>query len=411
MSFIKRLFEKKRYIVIAAAVLTILMLLLAIGLVSTVALANTHFYSGIHIGDIDISGLTRAEAEEAVSARYGNALSNTVTLMSGDFSRDVALSDLGAELDLSLTLDTAYGVGRTGNIFNRLREIYMVKNDGFITPPILACDEAALGSLIDELAMQVDLPEQDMQVEIIENEMVITRGKPGIRILREKAIERFKKEVLLLSDGILHVEPEEIIPPDPDAENLYTEFCGEPVNAGYTIENQSLVYTEEKNGILFNKEDAQRIIAESTGDVIKIPVTVTPPEITLEQVKSELFPDLLGRYTTSFNAGDTSRSYNIRLACQKINEVVLGPGDVFSYNDTVGPRTVAAGFRTANVYVGNKVEPGIGGGICQVSSTLFNAAVLADLNIVYRTNHSLPVSYVPLGRDATVSYGSIDFKF
>ena len=120
---------------------------------------------------------------------------------------------------------------------------------------------------------------------------------------------------------------------------------------------------------------------------------------------------MLATYSTKYNAGDSNRSYNIALACKKINGVVLGPGDIFSYNDTVGPRTASRGFRTANVYVGNKVEPGIGGGICQVSSTLFNTAVLSDLNIVYRTNHSLTVSYVPLGRDATVSDGSIDFKF
>jgi vancomycin resistance protein YoaR len=135
------------------------------------------------------------------------------------------------------------------------------------------------------------------------------------------------------------------------------------------------------------------------------------PTVTEKQLNDTIFADCLGTYSSRYNAGDVNRSYNVALASKNINELILAPGEVFSYNDSVGPRTTARGFRVAHVYVGNRVEDGVGGGICQVSSTLYNAVVLSDLKIVTRTNHSLPVSYVPMGRDATVSYGSIDFKF
>jgi len=404
--------EKKKYTILASGIIVLVfLLLLAFILISTSKLNRTTFYAGMHIGDIDVSGMTQAEAREAVSIRYQDAMSQTIILSSGDHLKDVYLPNLSAELDLAASIEQAYSVGRTGNLFHRLNMVNTIKKEGFVSPPILSCDDVMLETVIGELALLIDIPETKMQVVISDNEMTVTRGKPGKRIILEKAIARFKTEALTAPNGKLSLEPENIIPKEPNIDDLYATYCGDPVNASYKIENQKLIITEEKDGVMFNKADAQKILDEAMGDTIRIPVVVTPAEINVEQVKSELFPTLLSRYSSSYNAGDVSRSHNVALASEKINEVVLAPGDVFSYNDTVGPRTIDRGFRTANVYVGNKVEPGIGGGICQVSSTLFNAVVLADLKIVYRTNHSLPVSYVPLGRDATVSYGSIDFKF
>jgi len=119
----------------------------------------------------------------------------------------------------------------------------------------------------------------------------------------------------------------------------------------------------------------------------------------------------LTSFTTSLGASSRNRVHNVRLACQAIDGTVLLPGDVFSYNDTVGPRVASAGFKEAPVIVRGKLEPGTGGGICQVSSTLYNAILLADLEIVLRRHHAFPVHYVPAGRDATVVDGLIDFRF
>ncbi|MEN6370728.1 MAG: VanW family protein [Armatimonadota bacterium] len=140
-----------------------------------------------------------------------------------------------------------------------------------------------------------------------------------------------------------------------------------------------------------------------------LPIAVDKPEVTaadLTQVDT-----LLSRYTTRFTAWRTDRTHNVKLAAASINGKLVKRGGIFSYNDTVGPRVKENGFRDALIYVKGKIIPGTGGGICQVSSTVYNAALLANLKIIERSNHSMPVPYVPMGRDATVAYGLLDLKF
>lgn len=119
----------------------------------------------------------------------------------------------------------------------------------------------------------------------------------------------------------------------------------------------------------------------------------------------------LATFSTWFNVNEINRSNNLRRATRTINGTMVAPQEVFSFNKTVGPRTFESGYNDAMVIVGGKFEPGLGGGICQVSSTLYNACLLAGLEIVERHNHNLSVAYVALGRDATVAYGIQDFRF
>lgn len=140
-----------------------------------------------------------------------------------------------------------------------------------------------------------------------------------------------------------------------------------------------------------------------------LPLIVDKPEVT----ESDLLQvdTLLARYTTRYAAWRTDRTHNVKLAAQALNGELIRQGEVFSYNETVGPRLKETGFKDALIYVKGKMVPGTGGGICQVSSTIYNVALLANLKIVERSNHSMPVPYVPLGRDATVAYGLLDLKF
>ena len=121
--------------------------------------------------------------------------------------------------------------------------------------------------------------------------------------------------------------------------------------------------------------------------------------------------EVVSEFSTRFSEGKATRSSNIRLAARKIDGVVLAPGEFFSFNKVVGKRTREAGFKEAGVYKDGKHDIDLGGGICQVSTTLYNAALFANLQISRRQNHSMPVPYVPLGRDAAVDYGSIDLGF
>lgn len=148
--------------------------------------------------------------------------------------------------------------------------------------------------------------------------------------------------------------------------------------------------------------------ANSGADRMELPMRQSEGRVPRQAV--DAIAEVMASFTTKFNAGQVSRSSNIRLAAERLNGIVLMPGEVLSYNETVGKRTAAQGFKPAGVYANGRHEVDYGGGICQVSTTLFNAALLANLKIVSRQNHSMPVPYVPVGRDATVDYGSIDLR-
>lgn len=144
---------------------------------------------------------------------------------------------------------------------------------------------------------------------------------------------------------------------------------------------------------------------------ITLPVKIIQPKVTMEDITNAGMKEFLSSYTTTFNSGDMNRTDNIKLAALNTNGTIIYPGKIFSFNEIVGPREKEYGFKEALEIVDGEFVPGIGGGICQVSSTLYNAVLLANLKIIERSNHSKPLSYVPLGRDATVAYGALDFQF
>jgi vancomycin resistance protein YoaR len=141
-----------------------------------------------------------------------------------------------------------------------------------------------------------------------------------------------------------------------------------------------------------------------------IPMVPDQPDVTTEDLK-QVNARKIGSYTTYYNPGNANRTTNVRLSSQAINNVVLNPGEVFSFNQTVGQRTSARGYRPAKIIVRGEYSEGIGGGICQTSSTLFNSVDEAGLQVVARFSHSKEVTYVPKGRDATVSWYGPDFRF
>lgn len=186
-----------------------------------------------------------------------------------------------------------------------------------------------------------------------------------------------------------------------------------PENASVSIIAGKQEIIPEINGILVNEDEAlktaDKTINNNLSGEMVLPAKITPPAI-IEQDLEEI-TDILASYTTYFNPRQIDRSYNVSLATKSVDNILLRPEDVFSFNKSVGPRTAANGFRDAPVYIGDEVVPGIGGGICQVSSTLYNAALYSNLVIVERENHIRPVPYAPIGQDATIAGDVIDLKF
>ena len=186
------------------------------------------------------------------------------------------------------------------------------------------------------------------------------------------------------------------------------------VNASLGMENNQLVYKEEASGHGIDQAALIQTILETdplAGETIDIPMHELEPTMTKAMLQDKFI--LRGAYTTSFSDSTKNRKYNIRFGADKINGTILKPGDVFSANDTLGKRTRKNGWKNAGAYENGEVVQQAGGGVCQLSSTLYNAALYADMKIVERRNHSMPVHYVSKGRDATInSIGNlIDFKF
>lgn len=175
----------------------------------------------------------------------------------------------------------------------------------------------------------------------------------------------------------------------------------------------SITFSEGRPYLKIEEEElfsqAKETLETGKGGSVEIPVSEEKkPNMSDKEAKE--INAVLGKYTTHFG-GDANRSSNISLAAEKISGTYLKPGGDFSYNRTTGSRSAANGYKEAPVIINGKLEPGSGGGVCQVSSTLFNAVILSGLEVTQRTCHFSPVSYVPLGRDATVAEGVIDFCF
>lgn len=185
------------------------------------------------------------------------------------------------------------------------------------------------------------------------------------------------------------------------------------VDATFRVElTGELKTTESKEGREVDlsrlKEDIYDMINKKKIEDINLPVITLYPKVSTKQVKS--INSVLGEFSTSFN-NSTSRGSNIHVAGQQTSDILLMPGDTFSYNKCTGARNWVNGYKSAPVIVGGKVTNGEGGGVCQVSTTIYNAALMSGLTIDEVHNHSLPSRYVQRGRDATVSYGYTDLKF
>ena len=192
----------------------------------------------------------------------------------------------------------------------------------------------------------------------------------------------------------------------PDFDTLFTELSAEPENARYSDDGKFTVLPET-DGVWFDTAAAKAAWeAAEVGETVTVPVRVTYPEVTAAALQSRLFHDMLGAQTTKYTNSGDNRCSNVRLATSKVNGIILYPGESFSYNDTVGARTEEAGFLPAPAYAGvgeDGVKDEIGGGACQVSSTLYAATAFAFLETVERTAHIYPVNYIQMGTDATVT--------
>lgn len=194
----------------------------------------------------------------------------------------------------------------------------------------------------------------------------------------------------------------------------YNDLLSEPVNANLSINGTNISISSSKDGSKVDKDQLKTLTAKAITDKaanIAIPVVSVKPEHTTEDVQNMGIQSVIAEFQTPMNGRDSTQVFNEQRASGSLSGALLAPDQEFSFNDRVGITDAAHGYLSAPIYVNGKVEQSAGGGVCQVSSTLYGAVLRADLSIVERSNHSLPVHYVPLGQDATVADYGPDFKF
>lgn len=196
--------------------------------------------------------------------------------------------------------------------------------------------------------------------------------------------------------------------------NHFGTIDADPQNAGMYVQNNKVVIKKETAGKKLDRQKLSDIIISAVKNNINsldLPVSPVLPATTEKDLQDQIPAKAISSYKTSFVTSPSGRKANVRLGASLLNNIILKPGEEFEYWKYVGNPTAQRGFQSAPVYLNGKVTTGIGGGLCQVSTTLYNAALLADLEITRRQPHGMPVHYVPLGLDATVDYNSLTLKF
>ncbi|NLP14350.1 MAG: vanomycin resistance protein VanB [Clostridium sp.] len=415
--------QKKNFNSKARIILISLLILLAILLVvSSFAIYFTLSYdkthNGIFINDIDVGKMSYEDICNYLNSNYTGKLEDTkVVLKKGDITEEFSLLQLNVQYDIEDAAEKALEVGRNGNVFQRLSNIIRTKLNGLNIDLSYSFDANSVNNIIESFYSKTLIPVKETDVSIEESKVILQTGHPGESIDTEKAHEIVENSIKTCTGGTFDIPSVTIMPKSIDADEIYNKIVCEPSNAKATVEDNKVVVIPHVPGRKIDKSELLSLIdkhQDETDTQIILPVAFEEPEIKADEVNSLLFRDKLASATTHFSTSgqnNYNRGINISISASKINGTILEPGGVFSFNDVVGPRTVQNGYKTAKEYVAGKIVDGIGGGVCQVSSTLYNAVLFSDLETVYRKNHMFSVGYLPLGRDAAVSYNDLDFKF
>lgn len=398
--------DYKKILIISGIFIAVLLFSVIFSLIN---MNSEKIVSGVRIEGIKVSNLTRDESKEKLQNWYKETILQNINLYYEDLEETINLKELDINEDIDKIINDALKIGRSGNI---LKDNYNILFTMLFHKKLevnITYDEEKLNQKIEEISKKLPDSVVETNYYIENNELIIKKGTDGVTINKDELKELVKNAVRSdyknINIPVVEAKIEEI-----DIEKIHDEIYKEAQDAYIT--QDPLTVHPNVNGVDFaiSLDEAKEILKEDKEEYV-IPLKITVADRTISDLGEEAFPNVLGTFTTRYDASNKNRSNNISLASDKINGTVVLPGETFSYNQTVGKRTIDAGYKEAGAYAGGKVIQEVGGGICQVSSTLYNAVLYANLEIVDRSNHYFQTSYVDAGRDATVSWGTVDFKF
>ena len=391
--------------VIAAAVV------IFYGACCVLAHTSSTYFSHTHINGVDVSGKTQVDAASAIeTALRGRTIDLTLEGESNPFTT-VFMSDLLDEQPVAPDGITAVYDRQHSGLFSGgwqyMRHLFSTSNE--VLP--YQWDENGLSSCISEIQQQVYQAPEDTSAQLVNGHLEVTTARDG----RQVSSDTVRNLLLSVTDAAsadsysFTLQPEVLPAKTLTAREIHDQLHGEMKNASYDAATGTIV--PEQPGADFDVDTVQSALdSAEPGQTLTLDAAIEEPEVTASQLKAVLFRDVLGE-TRTHVSGSAGRIGNVKLSAKTISGVVLNSGETFSYNQTVGQRTEARGYKPAPAYVKGETVDEVGGGICQTSSTLYLACLLSNLEITERYAHRYVPAYISPGMDATVSWGGPDYKF
>lgn len=403
-------------LIITLVVVSVLLAAIAVGLIlwaDSVTASDTNL-PGIYVGSTNVGRLTEKETLELLKGQqWDKSVSGTMTVqLPAEQSFRIDYIRSGAVLTAESAAAAAYRYGHGSNKFDNLKTyISSLMTPVDITEGDKSLNRDYIMALVTRALERFDkhIGDGSYTVDEAASEMVYIKGAGQIKLDAEDVYAKAVEGLKALESSVSYALPAQDVTA-PDFNALHTELMREPHDAYYDKETGEIV--PDVKGFAFDVSEAESLWnAAGLLEEVRIPVKIDMPEMTAEQLVASLFRDKLGSQTTLYTYSSDARINNIKLCAAKLNGLVLNPGEEFSFNGTIGQRTTEAGFKAAAAYNDGQVVQEVGGGICQVSSTIYCAAMLAQMTTVERTCHMFVVTYLPYGLDATVSWPGPDYKF
>ena len=373
----------------------------------------------VSISGLDVSGMTQDQAADALKNALAEESGDPITLNISCEGWSGQLSAADLAVDQEATVQAAMQAGEGPFLLRGGQYLAHLIGAGSQVELALQDQQPALTALLEDMERQVgDVTMAHWQVS--GQTLELTKGVTGLAADEDQAVQLLHQALdqgfaQKFGQGEQNVTVDvdlpvtQTPPQEPDFDTVHQDVYTEPKDAALDGTTHEIV--AESVGLDFDPAQLKAAYDQAgEGETVSIPLTVTQPKETKASLSAKLFRDLLGKGTTKVG-GSAARKNNVALSAKACNGVILLPGEVFSYNGTTGSRSADKGYQAAPVYVGGASTDEVGGGICQTSSTIYYAVLHTTLEVVERRSHMYNTGYVPAGMDATVYYGSTDFRF
>lgn len=469
-----------RAVFVVAGVVGLLLVALCIGAAGVSLATRGKIYPHVFVNDTDVSGMTQTQAKAVVARSAAPVLARSVTLTNGGTEWTPTFSELGVKADGDGTVAAAYRVGREGGPLAQLwRNLQTRGGAKTYLPLIVSVDRGAMNTYLDTVQAKIGTPPVDATLKFQGDQIAVVPGANGMKLDREKVAGQLLEIVgqlpnvpqpTILALPVTYATPavtteqaeqakgradaligtplaltfkdksytlgrDDLVRavrigagPDfavrldpatfkPKVDAIAADLKQDPKNAEIGWDNALVVRTSAKDGQRLNVDKTLAQIGAWQGDTraLALPVEIQKPQIP-DDVSTLGITTRIGRGVSNFAGSDAARAKNIKIAAGYLDNTVVGPGEIFSFLDAIGEISEARGYQPGYVILAEETVPGIGGGVCQVATTMFRAAIFSGLPIEERNPHAYIVGYYqqggyPIGLDAAVFSPGVDLKF